>query len=75
MFNPGPHDKMGGVGDLGWIAAHCLVVYGPLSNGNTTLLFESTATYPDEGKKYTLIYFRLLIYMHAIVGNSSGYYN
>lgn len=38
---------MGCVSDLGWIAAHSYVVYGPLSNGATTLLFESTATYPD----------------------------
>ena len=52
MFNPAPDDVMGCVSDLGWIAAHSYVVYGPLSNGNTTLLFESTATYPDAGNLY-----------------------
>ncbi len=49
MFEPGPEDIMGCVSDLGWIAAHSYVVYGPLSNGMTTLLFESTATYPNNG--------------------------
>ena len=49
MFNPAPGDIMGCVSDLGWVVAHCYVVYGPLSNGSTTLLFESTATYPDAG--------------------------
>lgn len=49
MFNPGPGDKIGCVSDLGWLGAHCFVVYGPLSNGCTTLLFESTATFPNHG--------------------------
>ena len=35
--------------DLGWIAGHSSVVYGPLCNGGTTVLFESVATYPDCG--------------------------
>lgn len=38
------------VSDLGWIAAHTYVVYGPLCNGATTVLFEGTATYPDSGE-------------------------
>lgn len=49
IFNPGSDDIIGCVSDLGWITAHMFVVYGPLSNGCTTLLFESIATYPDEG--------------------------
>ena len=39
--------------DLGWMAGHSSVVYGPLSNGVTSVLFESVATYPDCGM-YTL---------------------
>ena len=35
--------------DLGWITGHSSVVYGPLCNGATTVLFESVATYPDCG--------------------------
>lgn len=34
---------------LGWITGHTYVVYGPLCNGATTVLFEGTATYPDCG--------------------------
>ena len=37
------------VADLGWLAGHSCVVYGPLCNGATTVLFGSTATYPGYG--------------------------
>lgn len=33
--------------DIGWITGHSYVVYGPLSNGATTLMFEGTPTYPQ----------------------------
>ena len=36
--------------DIGWITGHSYVVYGPLANGATTLLFESTPLYPDPGR-------------------------
>jgi len=42
--------------DLGWITGHSSVVYGPLCNGATTVLFESVATYPDCGMSVTLQY-------------------
>ncbi|XP_067845418.1 acetyl-coenzyme A synthetase 2-like, mitochondrial isoform X2 [Heptranchias perlo] len=35
------------VADIGWITGHSYVVYGPLCNGGTTVLFESTPLYPD----------------------------
>ena len=35
---------------LGWITGHSYVVYGPLSNGGTTVLFESTPVYPGPGQ-------------------------
>lgn len=37
------------VADIGWITGHSYVVYGPLSNGATSVLFESTPAYPDPG--------------------------
>ncbi len=40
------------VADIGWVTGHSYVVYGPLSNGATTVLFESVPTYPDPGKGY-----------------------
>tara|TARA_Y100001954_G_scaffold96126_1_gene105068 strand:+ start:370 stop:2313 length:1944 start_codon:yes stop_codon:yes gene_type:complete len=33
--------------DVGWITGHSYIVYGPLSNGATTLMFEGVPTYPD----------------------------
>jgi acetyl-CoA synthetase len=35
------------VADCGWITGHSYIVYGPLVNGATTLLFESIPTYPN----------------------------
>ncbi|CAI8031755.1 Acetyl-coenzyme A synthetase 2 [Geodia barretti] len=43
------------VADLGWIAAHTSVVYGPLCNGGTTVLFQGTATYPDSGRYWEMV--------------------
>ena len=37
------------VADIGWITGHSYVVYGPLCNGGTTVLFEGHPTYPDPG--------------------------
>lgn len=39
----------GCVADIGWITGHSYTVYGPLANGATTVLFESTPIYPDPG--------------------------
>jgi acetyl-CoA synthetase len=36
--------------DIGWVTGHSYVVYGPLSNGATTLMFEGTPKYPDPGR-------------------------
>ena len=34
----------------GWITGHSYIVYGPLANGATTLMFEGVPTYPDIGR-------------------------
>ncbi len=36
--------------DVGWVTGHTYIVYGPLANGATTLLFEGVPTYPDAGR-------------------------
>ncbi|NQY88788.1 MAG: acetate--CoA ligase [Colwellia sp.] len=36
--------------DAGWITGHSYIVYGPLANGATTLIFEGVPTYPDAGR-------------------------
>ena len=36
--------------DVGWVTGHSYIVYGPLANGATTLMFEVVPTYPDAGR-------------------------
>jgi len=43
------------VADCGWITGHTYVVYGPLLNGTTTFMFESTPVYPDAGRYWDMI--------------------
>ncbi len=41
--------------DLGWITGHSYVIYGPLSNGATTLLFEGTPLYPTPARFWEIV--------------------
>jgi acetyl-CoA synthetase len=41
--------------DIGWITGHSYIVYGPLSQGATTLLFEGVPTYPDAGRMWDIV--------------------
>jgi len=43
------------VADIGWITGHSYVVYGPLMNGATTVIFESTPSYPDSGRYWEMV--------------------
>lgn len=36
--------------DVGWVTGHSYIVYGPLANGATTVMFEGTPTYPDASR-------------------------
>ncbi|XP_038629999.1 acetyl-coenzyme A synthetase 2-like, mitochondrial isoform X2 [Scyliorhinus canicula] len=47
VFDYHDGDVFGCVADIGWITGHSYVVYGPLCNGGTTVLFESTPVYPN----------------------------
>uniref|UniRef100_A0A6I8MZQ0 Propionate--CoA ligase n=1 Tax=Ornithorhynchus anatinus TaxID=9258 RepID=A0A6I8MZQ0_ORNAN len=47
VFDYREGDVFGCVADIGWITGHTYVVYGPLCNGATTVLFESTPIYPN----------------------------
>lgn len=55
VFDCNEGDIFGCVADIGWITGHSYVVYGPLANGVTTLLFESTPTYPDPGRYWETV--------------------
>uniref|UniRef100_A0A7S1UH83 Acetyl-coenzyme A synthetase n=1 Tax=Phaeomonas parva TaxID=124430 RepID=A0A7S1UH83_9STRA len=48
-------DRFACVADIGWITGHSYIVYGPLVNGTTTLMFESTPTYPDPGRYWDVV--------------------
>lgn len=41
--------------DIGWITGHSYIVYGPLANGATTLMFESIPTYPNPDRYWQVI--------------------
>jgi len=41
--------------DIGWVTGHSYVVYGPLANGATTVMFESIPTYPDAGRYWDVV--------------------
>ena len=41
--------------DIGWVTGHSYIVYGPLLNGATTLMFEGIPTYPDAGRFWQVI--------------------
>lgn len=43
------------VADCGWITGHSYVVYGPLSNGTTTVMFESIPTYPNPYRYWDMV--------------------
>ncbi len=41
--------------DVGWVTGHSYIVYGPLANGATTLMFEGVPTYPDAGRFWQVV--------------------
>lgn len=41
--------------DIGWITGHSYIVYGPLANGATTVMFEGVPTYPDAGRFWEIV--------------------
>ena len=41
--------------DIGWVTGHSYIVYGPLSQGATSLMFEGIPTYPDPGRFWAIV--------------------
>jgi acetyl-CoA synthetase len=41
--------------DVGWVTGHTYIVYGPLANGATTVMFEGVPTYPDSGRLWEVV--------------------
>jgi acetyl-CoA synthetase len=55
VFDWKPDDVYWCTADCGWITGHSYIVYGPLANGATSLLFESTPGYPDWGRFWDVV--------------------
>lgn len=55
VFDYRPGDVYGCMADIGWITGHSYVLYGPLCNGATSVLFESTPVYPDPGRYWEVV--------------------
>ncbi|MHC4148590.1 MAG: acetate--CoA ligase, partial [Planctomycetota bacterium] len=50
VFNIHDDDIYWCTADIGWVTGHSYIVYGPLANGSTSLMFEGIPTYPDAGR-------------------------
>ena len=55
VFNYKPGDIYWCTADLGWITGHSYIIYGPLSNKATTIMFEGVPNYPDYGRFWDVV--------------------
>ncbi len=55
VFDLQPGDVYCCAADVGWVTGHSYILYGPLSNGATTVMFESTPLYPDAGRYWRMV--------------------
>jgi acetyl-CoA synthetase len=55
VFQVGPNDVYWCTADAGWITGHTYIIYGPLLNAVTGVIFESTPTYPDPGRMWKVV--------------------
>jgi acetyl-CoA synthetase len=55
VFNYKNDDIYWCTADIGWITGHSYIVYGPLANGATTVMFEGVPSYPDYGRFWEIV--------------------
>ncbi len=55
IFNYNKGDIYWCTADIGWITGHSYIIYGPLSNGATTLMFEGVPNYPDFSRFWQIV--------------------
>ena len=55
IFDIREDDKFWCTADCGWVTGHSYVVYGPLANGATSLMFEGVPQYPDWGRFWDIV--------------------
>ena len=41
--------------DIGWVTGHSYIIYGPLANGATTIMFEGVPNYPDSSRWWQIV--------------------
>ena len=55
IFNYKKNDIYWCTADIGWITGHSYIIYGPLSNGATTIMFEGVPNYPDASRFWQIV--------------------
>ena len=55
VFDSQENDVYWCTADVGWVTGHSYMVYGPLSNGATSVIFEGVPTYPDAGRFWDVV--------------------
>jgi len=55
VFDYHDHDVYWCTADVGWVTGHSYIVYGPLANGATTLMFEGVPNYPDASRFWQVV--------------------
>ncbi|HLX10016.1 MAG TPA: acetate--CoA ligase [Thermoanaerobaculia bacterium] len=55
VFDLQPDDVYFCAADVGWVTGHSYIIYGPLANCATTVMFESIPTYPDAGRYWQIV--------------------
>ena len=55
VFQYKPNDVYWCTADIGWITGHSYILYGPLANGATTVMFEGVPSYPDYGRFWEIV--------------------
>ena len=55
IFNYKPKDIYWCTADIGWVTGHSYIIYGPLANGATTIMFEGIPNYPDSSRWWQIV--------------------
>ena len=55
VFDYRPGDVFWCTADVGWVTGHSYIVYGPLANGATTIMFEGVPNYPDSSRLWQVV--------------------
>ncbi len=55
IFDVKENDVFWCTADIGWVTGHSYIVYGPLANGSTSLMYEGTPDFPDRGRFWSIV--------------------